>query len=113
MLVCDCRLNRRKSQSAKFQCVIHYFDRLKECGLENISGHVIYNRRVLSDIPTLQWWTENSLPLCPVEVYENGSIENSGEETMQVDFAARHVGGGILATGRVQVYYMLTMSACC
>lgn len=95
--------SRRKSQCAKFRCVIHYFDRLKERGLENTTGHVIYSRRVLSDFPTLDWWTRNTLPLCSVEVFENGTIEESGEDTLQVDFAARHVGGGVLRTGRVQV----------
>ncbi|RUS74880.1 hypothetical protein EGW08_017368 [Elysia chlorotica] len=49
------------------------------------------------------------LRLCPVSVQHTGVIEDSGSGAVQVDFANRSIGGGVLGRGKVQeeIYFSI------
>eukprot|EP00118_Oscarella_pearsei_P012380 m.90909 g.90909 ORF g.90909 m.90909 type:complete len:461 (+) comp36668_c0_seq6:825-2207(+) len=94
--------SRRKTQAAKFRCILHYFEHVQEHGLASLPGHVTFKRLVLDPPPSLEDWLQNTKPLCRVEVLPKAAIENTGALTLQVDFANRYLGGGVLETGRVQ-----------
>jgi poly(ADP-ribose) glycohydrolase len=36
------------------------------------------------------------------EIFDRGTIEDDGQGTLQIDFANRHLGGGVLHTGCIQ-----------
>ncbi|XP_052784213.1 uncharacterized protein LOC128220022 [Mya arenaria] len=91
------------SQNAKLQCILHFFDRV-HAEKTNASGNIIFTRQVIraEELPTLDTWLNCTSDLCPVDVLEEGLIEDSGCGTLQVDFANRFIGGGVLGRGRVQ-----------
>lgn len=100
---CFHRVEIQKAQAAKLQCIIHYFERLS-IDWPNVHGRVCYRRQVLprSSLPTLKEWMSCDLPLCPIIVDNKTAIEDSGEHILQVDFANRFIGGGVLGGGHVQ-----------
>ena len=49
-----------------------------------------------SELPQIVEWKTNSIPLCPFEIDDENSIENSGGHTLQVGFVSRSLGGGVL-----------------
>ena len=51
------------------------------------------------ELPQIIEWLNNSLPLCPFEIDEDNSIEDSGGHTLQVCFASKNLGGGVLGEG--------------
>jgi len=83
------------SRSAKLRCFLHYFER----GAEPPQGEMAVRRSVLdtSDMD----WEECCTPLTVVEFKHEESIEECGG-TVQVDFANRVLGGGVLGRGAVQ-----------
>ncbi|XP_052245457.1 uncharacterized protein LOC127854454 isoform X2 [Dreissena polymorpha] len=91
------------SQCAKLQCILTFFERIK-AERDRLPGCVVFARQVIKpeELPTLDTWLNCSSPLCPVVVHEEGLIEDAGCHTIEVDFANRHVGGGVLNKGRVQ-----------
>jgi hypothetical protein len=50
-----------------------------------------------------------SLPLCPIDLRAGGTIEDDGYGTLQIDFANRFLGGGVLTRGCVQEEIRLTI----
>jgi len=92
---------RPSSQAGKLRCLLHYFDRVGE---SMPSGVVTFYRRALDidqqdfsfDIKT------HHEVLGDFDVRPNGTIEDHGDNTLQVDFANRYLGGGVLKTGCVQ-----------
>ena len=48
------------------------------------------------------YWCASSAPLCAVAARASGTIEDAGEQYLQLDFANRVVGGGVLRNGCVQ-----------
>ncbi|KAL5004025.1 hypothetical protein ScPMuIL_017481 [Solemya velum] len=91
------------SQNAKLRCILNYFNRIAVSG-RCPAGSIIYSRQVipLCEVPTLDTWLNCNSVLCPVIVHQDGVIEDSGYETLHVDFANRFIGGGVLGRGRVQ-----------
>ena len=51
--------------------------------------------------PTGEWRT-SAAPLCAVEARAEGTIEDDGAGQLQLDFANKNVGGGVLRNGAVQ-----------
>lgn len=103
LYACFHREDVQQTQAAKLRCLIHYFERL--CNeWPDIGGRVFYCRQVIpsKSLPTLDDWMSCDLPLCPVIVDNETSIECSGEHMLQVDFANRYIGGGALGAGHVQ-----------
>ncbi|XP_076454325.1 uncharacterized protein LOC143289235 isoform X2 [Babylonia areolata] len=91
------------SQMAKLRCVLHYFERTVESGLQH-QGSVTFSRQVVDRnvLPTLDELCRSQTALCPLLVHTHGVIEDVGASAMQVDFANRAIGGGVLGRGRVQ-----------
>lgn len=61
--------------------------------------HVCPLQVLSKELHPIAEWQHNSLPLCPFEVDEDNSIEDSGGHTLQVCFASRNLGGGVLEEG--------------
>eukprot|EP01052_Picozoa_sp_SAG31_P003053 SAG31_NODE_113_length_24342_cov_5.194530_15_plen_1060_part_00 len=88
----DCR-----PQLAKLRCLLNYFSRVTKTVP---TGKIQYSRQV-GDTDTD--WTECQLPLVPLKVCRNGKIEDAnGVATLQIDFANKVIGGGVLGHGTVQ-----------
>ena len=87
-------LNGRKK--AKLKCVFHYFDRVTS---SMPLGTVTYHRQVLGEPPN---WSTCEDPFTKLHITSSGLIENVGTGMLQVDFANRCVGGGVLGNGCVQ-----------
>ncbi|XP_016942495.2 poly(ADP-ribose) glycohydrolase [Drosophila suzukii] len=90
----------------KLKCIMHYFRRV--CPTErddsNVpTGVVTFVRR--SGLPEHQVdWSQSAAPLgdVPLHVDAKGTIEDEGVGLLQVDFANKYLGGGVLGHGCVQ-----------
>lgn len=90
----------------KIKCICHYFRRVcpTESDRSNVpTGCVTFERRIipLSDLPN---WSASSKPLgvTPLHINSAGTIEDQGVGLLQVDFANKFLGGGVLGGGCVQ-----------
>ncbi|XP_037889920.1 poly(ADP-ribose) glycohydrolase isoform X2 [Glossina fuscipes] len=90
----------------KIKCICHYFRRVcpKEQDRSNVpTGCVTFERRFMhhSEMPN---WSECLIPLgvTPLHITSDGTIEDQGFGLLQVDFANKYLGGGVLSTGCVQ-----------
>ncbi|XP_017155880.1 poly(ADP-ribose) glycohydrolase [Drosophila miranda] len=90
----------------KLKCIMHYFRRI--CPTERGDGNVstgcvtFFRRSVKPDRTTI--WNEvtESLGDVPLHVNSAGTIEDQGLGLLQVDFANKYLGGGVLGHGCVQ-----------
>ncbi|XP_068141153.1 poly(ADP-ribose) glycohydrolase [Drosophila tropicalis] len=102
------RLYQTECPSAleKLKCIFHYFRRVcpTEMDSSNVpTGCVTFVRR--SAKPEIQQdWSTSEAPLGNVPLYINaaGTIEDQGIGLLQVDFANKFLGGGVLGHGCVQ-----------
>uniref|UniRef100_A0A1I8P7Y8 poly(ADP-ribose) glycohydrolase n=1 Tax=Stomoxys calcitrans TaxID=35570 RepID=A0A1I8P7Y8_STOCA len=90
----------------KIKCICHYFRRVcpKENDRSNVpSGCVTFERRAIP-LPELPNWSASGKPLgvTPLHINSSGTIEDQGEGLLQVDFANKFLGGGVLGSGCVQ-----------
>ncbi|XP_050589129.1 poly(ADP-ribose) glycohydrolase-like isoform X1 [Bombus affinis] len=90
--------NKYESVMEKMKCIFHYFRRVTSKAPE---GVVTIQRRYIpkSDCPK---WDEQVQKLLPLHTTSKGTIEAEGTGFLQVDFANRYVGGGVLGLGCVQ-----------
>lgn len=51
------------------------------------------------ELPRVVEWENNTAPLCPFEVDEENSIDESGGHTLQVCFSSNCLGGGVFGGG--------------
>ncbi|XP_039961017.1 poly(ADP-ribose) glycohydrolase [Bactrocera tryoni] len=95
-----------KAVIEKIKCICHYFRRV--CPTERDSsnvptGVVTFARRSLepAELPN---WAECKAPLgvTPLHITSDGTIEDQGFGLLQVDFANKFLGGGVLGGGCVQ-----------
>lgn len=93
----------QSSQIAKLRCILHYFERVIDAGLE-MAGSIEFHRQVVDSrvLPTLDGLLRSNIALCPLTCLTSGVIEDVGSSAIQVDFANRSIGGGVLGRGRVQ-----------
>uniref|UniRef100_A0A1B0GHX2 poly(ADP-ribose) glycohydrolase n=1 Tax=Lutzomyia longipalpis TaxID=7200 RepID=A0A1B0GHX2_LUTLO len=84
----------------KIKCICHYFKRVVG---KMPTGVVTFSRRFV-DPRYLPRWDESTATFhgIRVEVRTDGTIEEDGRGLLQVDFANKFVGGGVLASGCVQ-----------
>ncbi|XP_041364453.1 poly(ADP-ribose) glycohydrolase-like isoform X2 [Gigantopelta aegis] len=80
----------------KLQCIIHYFKRVTT---QVPLGVVTYTRQSVSNCPD---WNELTVNLPRLHVSSDGTIEDDGKGMLQVDFANKVIGGGVLRHGCVQ-----------
>ncbi|XP_043249518.1 poly(ADP-ribose) glycohydrolase-like [Colletes gigas] len=90
--------NKYESVMEKMKCIIHYFRRVTSKAPE---GVVTIQRRYIpkSDCPK---WGEQIQKLLPLHITSKGTIETEGAGLLQMDFANKYVGGGVLGFGCVQ-----------
>ncbi len=86
------------SDVAKLRCVLHWFDRLLD---DEPKGSLVIERDVTRTPYTAMEWAMSPAPLTDVEVVDAGGIEDA-HGCLQVDFANRFLGGGVLRRGCVQ-----------
>lgn len=93
--------HHRGSNQAKLKMILNYFRRLS---FSMPDGDITYRRIVLneSDCLTLQALQKCEKVLCPFILKDDGLIEDTGSNTLQIDFANEFLGGGVLGGGRVQ-----------
>jgi poly(ADP-ribose) glycohydrolase len=87
---------RDKSQIGKLDCLFNYFDRVTT---KMPTGNVTFQRQVCHDFPQ---WAESKKLFTKLHVTRDGSIEDDGHGMLQVDFANKFVGGGVIGRGCVQ-----------
>lgn len=81
----------------KLQCILNYFHRISN---QPLVGNVSFHRRVLHDFPD---WQASKAPLRRLTVRSDGTIEDdTPAEGLEVDFANKLIGGGVLGRGCVQ-----------
>ncbi|XP_076454449.1 poly(ADP-ribose) glycohydrolase-like [Babylonia areolata] len=85
---------QRKLQ--KLQCIVHYFKRVL---FKSPTGIVTFSRQMLVDSHK---WASSMDNLTQLHVSSTGTIEDNGRGMLQVDFANKYLGGGVLGHGCVQ-----------
>ena len=90
--------NKCEFVTEKMKCIFHYFRRVTSKAPE---GMVTIQRRYIpkSDCPK---WDDQVQKLLPLHITSRGTIEAEGTGLLQVDFANKYVGGGVLGLGCVQ-----------
>ncbi|XP_043490315.1 poly(ADP-ribose) glycohydrolase-like isoform X2 [Polistes fuscatus] len=90
--------NRRESVMEKFKCIFHYFKRVTS---QIPEGVITIQRRYIPRYECPKW-DKIEKKLLPLHITSSGTIDNNGAGLLQVDFANRYVGGGVLTMGCVQ-----------
>lgn len=93
--------NKKKSSQRaveKLKCLFHYFRRVCHKAPE---GVVTFTRRYIAP-ENLPVWEKSSKLLNKLHITSCGTIEDEGRGMLQVDFANKRVGGGVLRWGCVQ-----------
>ncbi|XP_048248208.1 poly(ADP-ribose) glycohydrolase-like [Haliotis rufescens] len=88
--------SRRKME--KLRCVIHYFTRVTD---KVPLGTVTFQRKVIAP-GRFPKWDELGTEFSNLHVSSAGTIEDDGKGMLQVDFANKYIGGGVLGMGAVQ-----------
>ncbi|XP_054711847.1 poly(ADP-ribose) glycohydrolase-like isoform X2 [Uloborus diversus] len=80
----------------KLKCLFNYFKRITT---KEPSGTVSFHRQYIEEMPN---WEDSVRGIRPAVVRSSGFIETEGQGMLQVDFANKFVGGGVLGQGCVQ-----------
>ncbi|XP_070545478.1 poly(ADP-ribose) glycohydrolase-like isoform X2 [Ptychodera flava] len=80
----------------KLKCILNYFKRVTT---NTPTGTVTFTRRVIQNFPR---WDKSSHSFTKLHVSSTGTIEDDGQGMLQVDFANKYIGGGVLGWGCVQ-----------
>ncbi|EDV45739.2 poly(ADP-ribose) glycohydrolase [Drosophila erecta] len=90
----------------KLKCIMHYFRRVcpTERDASNVPTGVVTFVRRSGSPEQLVDWSQSVAPLghVPLHVNAEGTIEDEGIGLLQVDFANKYLGGGVLGHGCVQ-----------
>ncbi|XP_011267867.2 poly(ADP-ribose) glycohydrolase-like isoform X2 [Camponotus floridanus] len=90
--------NQYESVMEKIKCLLHYFRRVTAKAPE---GVITIERRYIPRENCPKWNLQNQ-KLSSLHITSKGTIENEGAGLLQVDFANKYVGGGVLGLGCVQ-----------
>ncbi|OWA53691.1 Poly(ADP-ribose) glycohydrolase [Hypsibius exemplaris] len=90
------REKRSQCKSEKLKCIMNYFCRIRD---SNPIGLVSYTRRSIILFPE---WADSQTLLSKAHITHKGNIEDDGAGCLQVDFANKMIGGGVLQEGCVQ-----------
>ncbi|KAJ8922080.1 hypothetical protein NQ315_008721 [Exocentrus adspersus] len=94
------RPKRQRCVSEKLKCLMHYFRRVTS---KPPVGVVTFERKFIPRGSMPRWDTlDNNLGNTKIHINSSGTIEDDGLGFLQVDFANRNVGGGVLGYGCVQ-----------
>ncbi|XP_011308366.1 poly(ADP-ribose) glycohydrolase [Fopius arisanus] len=92
------RPNRSAAVAEKLKCLFHYFRRVTTTAPE---GTITVQRRYIPKEDCPRWDRLHNL-LPALHITSSGTIEAQGAGLLQVDFANKYVGGGVLNWGCVQ-----------
>ncbi|CAF4331374.1 unnamed protein product, partial [Rotaria sp. Silwood2] len=87
----------RQNKLEKLKCILHYFNRVTE----NMPNGVITFQRVSLPKDRFPSWHELNIGLCDLSMTTGKKIEDI-KNVLQVDFANKYIGGGVLGGGCVQ-----------
>ncbi|CAB3361186.1 Hypothetical predicted protein [Cloeon dipterum] len=87
-----------ESNMQKLQCLFSYFRKI-DLELGEPNGVVTFHRREVQDSPQ---WNESTKPIKRLHISRTGTIEDDGTYMLQMDFANKYLGGGVLGQGCVQ-----------
>ncbi|XP_070528791.1 poly(ADP-ribose) glycohydrolase isoform X4 [Cardiocondyla obscurior] len=87
-----------ESVMEKIKCLLHYFRRVTTKSPE---GVITIERRYIP-LENCPKWNLQRQKLPPLHITNKGTIESEGAGLLQVDFANKYVGGGVLGLGCVQ-----------
>ncbi|XP_071952189.1 poly(ADP-ribose) glycohydrolase-like [Antedon mediterranea] len=87
---------KKKNKAEKLKCILNYFRRVTS---QEPTGTITFRRCAISNFPD---WTRCNRKLCNLHVSTHGTIEDQGKGMLQMDFANKFVGGGVLGYGSVQ-----------
>ncbi|XP_062541533.1 poly(ADP-ribose) glycohydrolase-like [Armigeres subalbatus] len=98
------RLFQSSGQSVleKIKCICNYFRRV--CS-RMPSGVLTFRRRYISPKQFIDWSNCKAVigrDTVPIHINSEGTIEDQGRGLLQVDFANKYLGGGVLGHGCVQ-----------
>ncbi|KAK3930661.1 Poly(ADP-ribose) glycohydrolase [Frankliniella fusca] len=85
----------------KLKCILNYFRRICLTDATGHEGVVTFSRRFISP-GSFPNWSQSTKPLPKMHITSHGFIEDEGCGMLQVDFANKYVGGGVLGWGCVQ-----------
>lgn len=85
----------------KLKCILNYFRRICLTDASDHEGVVTFSRRYISP-GSFPNWGQSTKPLPKMHITSHGFIEDEGSGMLQVDFANKFVGGGVLGWGCVQ-----------
>ncbi|TGZ76124.1 hypothetical protein CRM22_000007 [Opisthorchis felineus] len=93
-------------QREKIRCLLHYFHRVTQTVP---TGTVTYTRRCLGSL--VPDWAKSTRTFDQLRIHINSqsTIEEAGVNTLQVDFANKFLGGGVLSSGCVQEEIMFVL----
>lgn len=97
--------SKNQAKIEKLWCIYHYFERL-----QNLPNLKITYIRVCSPIMTEKQWLDSSKKMKKVTIKAQGSIEDYIKDTIQLDFANKYLGGGVLNNGDVQEEIRFTIN---
>lgn len=84
----------------KLKCICNYFRRVS---MKMPTGVVTFTRRCMPDKHRMRWEQfEGDFKATKLHVRVDGTIEDNGCGLLQVDFANKYLGGGVLGFGCVQ-----------
>ncbi|XP_058799277.1 poly(ADP-ribose) glycohydrolase-like [Phymastichus coffea] len=89
---------RHQSVMEKLKCLFHYFRRVTSKAPE---GTITIQRRYVPK-KNCPRWDKQQVKLSSLHITSKGTIESQGAGLLQVDFANKYVGGGVLNYGCVQ-----------
>jgi len=95
-------------QLQKWRCFLCYFStlahRLAATPADPANARHVHFERLVADTSELDFstWASDESPLCAVDARPDGLIEEAGAGALQLDFANKMVGGGVLRNGCVQ-----------
>lgn len=85
-----------KQKMNKIDCIVNYFQRI---ATSIPVGTVTFTRQVCMSPPK---WEDCREKFTKLHVTSEGTIEDNGHGMLQVDFANKYIGGGVLSSGCVQ-----------
>ncbi|KAI8607887.1 hypothetical protein BC830DRAFT_1174897 [Chytriomyces sp. MP71] len=97
---------------AKLASLFHYFNTILD--RPGPGNKVTFTRRCLSP-GEFPYWRDCDARVCDIQTFPKGTIEDydvahdSGQECLQVDFANKLIGGGVLEQGAVQEEILFTI----
>ncbi|XP_001605115.1 poly(ADP-ribose) glycohydrolase [Nasonia vitripennis] len=92
------RHSRSHAVMEKLKCIFHYFRRVTSKAPE---GTITIQRRFVPK-KSCPRWDKQHVKLPALHITSKGTIESQGAGLLQVDFANKYVGGGVLNYGCVQ-----------